>query len=230
MKIKSVFVAIPSYTGKIQHEIVVALAQWSVLRTPSRIGDVCVSSGCCDIASVRDGLAEKFLASPCTHCLWIDDDMAPTHLHVARLLIEAERLHAPVLSALCFKRMVPPTMAGIPLGGRLPDTRIVEMERIGFGCVLVARSAFEAIASGCQTYKEEGIEHRGFFRPTADDRGEDYAFSRRVREAGIKLLVDRGNIVPHVGAVKYPITPKGEAFFDPHVTVISRGDSQEAAA
>lgn len=151
--------------------------------------------GYSDIAAARNAIAEAFLrqAGPrgLDWLLWLDSDMTPRPETAARLLSVARDTSADMLSALCFRR-VPPFAAELTtLGNRgfiLDDLRgTVEVERAGFGCMLMHRRVLEQMArAGCAMF-------------TGPD--EDYKFCARARELGFRVWVDAEWDVGHLATV-----------------------------
>lgn len=234
MKIESVFVAIPTHTGSIRHEIATALLQWSNAKNmPWKLEHVSHSEGCSLITFARDRLVAGFMASGCSHLLMIDDDMAPTWPHIARLLMKAEQHDLQMLSAACYLKRLDPILAAYFPGGldAAPSpveegSTVLEVECVGAAFMLVARTVFERLQPSCPLVSSrlfsrhiampEGGMRSFFHHDTAED-SEDFAFCRRVRAAGIRIYLDAGNIVPHVGRAHYPVVPEGAAIFDPKI-------------
>jgi len=182
-----------------------------------------------DIARARNMLSAMFLASDCTHLLFVDADIDFAAADIfAMLRAMQDRADCAILGGVCPRRVV--NWAGVAraaqagaattpadlarysgefafhflhAGQSFALTDIVELERLGTGLMLIRRDVLEGVAAahpelafrpGASERKAHGIGDRAhaFFHPTIDaDSGdllsEDYAFCRRVRDAGFRI-------------------------------------------
>lgn len=189
-----------------------------------------------DVVLARTILAHAFLAdASLTHILFLDSDMG-VEPKVLRHLIG---LGAPIVGVAYPERKMdlPALAAALREDGDIERARalasgftvrmsagrkevrqgIVEAEGFGFGCVLIARSVFEAliargIAKPMVSAKLRAAGLQGeifdFFRQIAREDGdllsEDYSFCERVRALGdTQLLCFVGGGVVHVGQFPY---------------------------
>lgn len=182
------------------------------------------------ITRARDLLAAIFLASDCTHLLFIDADIdfaaddVFSMLHAMR-----ERADCAVLGAACPRRMINwPNVARAVEQGMAKDdpgalarfggefalhflhqgqsfalTDLVELTRVGTGMMLIRRDVFEGLRDrhpelAFRTDSGERVAHGigetapSFFLPMIDPDSrellsDDYAFCRRVRDAGFRI-------------------------------------------
>lgn len=133
--------------------------------------------------------------------LCVDADMVPRPDTALRLLAVAHLLGVDMLSALYFTRQSPyraalwlPGATAMARADELEGLRgVVEVEQIGFGCVLIQRRVFDAL-------------ERPWFRHPPDSPGlrEDTDFCLRARAAGFRIGVDLDHEVPHLTTM--PIT------------------------
>jgi hypothetical protein len=144
------------------------------------------------VAESREHLAEAALATESvTHVMFMDSDVMPDDIDVINRLLAAD---LPIVSGLYRNTlgsgvnawMGPNTIA---LKQQAP---IVEVERVGFGLVMVKREVFEA------------IKERPWFYLTAgkSQQGEDFYFCRKARNAGFKVCVDMRVQAKHVQYVE----------------------------
>ncbi len=185
-----------------------------------------------DVVLARTILAHSFLADPSlTHILFLDSDMGVEPAVLKRLI----GLAAPIVGVAYSERRMDLSAFAAALGETADVERaralssaftvrmsagrkevkqgIVEADGFGFGCVLIARSLFEAmIARGAAKpmvsakLRASGLkgEIYDFFRPIeradGDVLSEDYSFCERVRALGdTPLLCYVGGGVSHVG-------------------------------
>lgn len=85
-----------------------------------------------------------------------------------------------------------------------PTDRLLEVQYVGFGCVLVHRKVYEAILeSDPETRKKDEKDTYHFFDPVKDDKvnigGEDIAFCYRANKAGHKCHLDLLVHAAHLG-------------------------------
>lgn len=153
------------------------------------------------LAHQRETLAEQIVSGRHDFGLWLDDDMAfPAEtLHV---LLKRERK---IIGATCVLRTLPPKPNAVRLNGEPApwrrDLPLEQVQSIGFGAMLTARSVFET------------MRRPWFDTGWARDRfvGEDVWFCGCAREAGFKVWADHelGLRIGHVGESVF--TPAGGA-------------------
>jgi GT2 family glycosyltransferase len=141
------------------------------------------------VYDARNGAAKYFLTSDADALLFLDSDMMPPPDMLTKL-VEHDK---PIVSALAFKRVpdyepcifreVSETEAVIyhdyPKG-------LIEVAGVGMACCLIKKEVFEKVPPP-------------WFMP--GELGEDLAFCKRVREAGIPVYCDTTLICKHVGTV-----------------------------
>lgn len=182
------------------------------------------------ITRARDLLAAVFLASDCTHLLFVDADIdfAPDDVF-SMVTAMREREDCAILGAACPRRMVnwpnvahavergmakedPGALARfggefalhfLHQGQRFALTELVELTRVGTGMMLIRRDVLEALRRrhselAFRTDPGEQMAHGigeiepSFFLPMIDPDSrellsDDYAFCRRVRDAGFRI-------------------------------------------
>lgn len=142
----------------------------------------------------RSGLKEvsPFSGEPFTHFLWLDSD----HIFKPDLACQLARHNVDAVSALYFHRKGDPKPVVFVRNEKDPTgykhftilevpARLVEVDAFGFGACLIRREVFEKI-------------EEPWFCITSEC-GEDIAFARKARLAGIKLHLDGQYTIGHIG-------------------------------
>ncbi|MEM7544269.1 MAG: hypothetical protein AAF367_01935 [Pseudomonadota bacterium] len=189
-----------------------------------------------DVVVARNALAHQVLAeAECTHILFIDSDMAVDSVALRHLLsldapfagtayterhMDLQRLtnamaeepdmaRARALASNFALRMEP--------GKKKVSNQMVELDAVGFGCVLIRRTVFEALIEQkivspftSTTLRMAGLkgdiwDFFGQIEQTGGDRlSEDYSFCHRVRQLGtVPVIAYVGPGVGHVGPFMY---------------------------
>jgi len=162
------------------------------------------------IARQRQALLDTWYDSIKTDwLLWVDSDIVLT-LDVLKMLWNtADKVSRPVVSGVYFisKQMESPLMQPMPVLFNetddktkidylhpLPHNKVVQIDCAGFGLVLMHRSAI--------TRMKEKFGDDFFFAETNDHGdnfiGEDIAFFRKMKEAGVPLYAHTGALVQHM--------------------------------
>ena len=144
----------------------------------------------------RNSLTAQALASPATHFLWIDSDMADIPPDAAERLLAHD---LDIVGGLYWSRQPP----YLPVLLREVDRQVVIEENpppcgvfpcagVGAGFLLVRRQVFEAVAT------RFGFGSWWSFLP---DRGDDVSFMLRAARCGFTCHVDADLRLGHVGEV-----------------------------
>lgn len=169
-----------------------------------------------NLDAVRAALAAQALSEGFDALIWIDADISAPLEAVDRTLELALELDA-VAGALYRDRrgsgrysMVNP----VPVASDLaPMGQMFECEAIGFGLTVTPRSAFERIQASPAAVPEQTLSFLPFpVRPyfTSDVRwpeltSDDYAFCRRAREAGVRIVATLERGVAHWGVAPFSL-------------------------
>jgi len=150
----------------------------------------------------RNGLVKDFLASDAEYLLQIDSDMVFNHDALEKLLGTAERMDTPVVGGLCFSYTAAsgpfPTVGMFQDDGRVAWlSGIAGTDRAGCvtcdvtGCamLLVHRDVFDTV--GADPF-DRIVDDTGVLL------GEDISFCRRLKDAGIPVVVDTNVETGHV--------------------------------
>jgi hypothetical protein len=176
--------------------------------------------GSSNLPAARNELCARFLASPCTDLMFIDDDMQWRASDVVRLLATT----APIAGGVGRKRVDKPNSdpdvwCGHPdLGadGTLTqgDMGFVRFKKAGTGFLKISREALEQIIAakpewkgrGKDTMPEEVREKYYRFFKFADDEteiGEDFDFCNTWAALGGEIWIDPEIVLGHVGEKTY---------------------------
>lgn len=204
-----VHVGIPSHDGKVHVECMLGvLDAWS-----THISNLNVVRGSF-LPRSRDRIVSDFLAdlaSP-THLLCVDADIEWRRADLERLLeLRVEFAFGMYVG----KDGAGVTMMTSPVEVELSGHRVWEVDRCGAGFVLLTRSAVERMAQhygASDTYRDgQGRHHVGLWQ--TDGRverdgvmvaeGEDFAFCRRWRALGGRILTRPDVRLGHVGQHVY---------------------------
>lgn len=150
----------------------------------------------------RNKLAQVLLASNLTHIVMLDIDHKHPHDIIQRLarwvMADPDKW---VVGGLNFRRSYPhdPCCHVMDKDGRMyppsdwDDRKLMKVDAIGTGSIIIAREAFEA------------IQPPWFFNIYDQDKiwadrwpGEDMGFSQKCREYGINMYVDTTTTSPHI--------------------------------
>jgi hypothetical protein len=169
------------------------------------------------VARARNRAAAKFLASDCTHLLFLDTDLIFDAAQIARLISHGE----PVVAGLYPKKQVELGWVCNLLPGVEMDERGLKPVRYaGTGCLLIERSVLEAMRERWPELEydpddgdEPGVKWDffscGVYRcPETGLRrylSEDWWFCQRVLDLGLKVWMDTQVILKHVGQAVYPL-------------------------
>jgi hypothetical protein len=179
------------------------------------------------IANSRNKIVEAFLATDAKWLLMIDDDMIPSIGRpnwMKNWVPAAKNIHDTALSRHVIHKLIGAgkTIVGCAYFGRREDAplicsdqslvrdarayadRVVPVDWVGTGCILIHRSVFNDIR---EVYPELGPENPGdgfdYFRSMGHGIGEDIAFCKRAKKAGHQPHVDLSVPTFHVGYKTY---------------------------
>jgi len=180
------------------------------------------------IEHARNRLAHKFLETDAKWMMMIDDDIIPCIGRPAwfRYWVQAARnladlpLQRHVLHRLigAGKTLVGASYFGRQEGGalmasdqslapraRVYEDKVVELDWVGTGCILIHRKVFEDIRAkfGEELKLSVNDYEYDYFRPFDSAHGEDVSFCKRAKQAGHQPHLDLGLPVFHVGYKTY---------------------------
>lgn len=203
-----IFLAVPSYDGKIEPMALISILKGMELLRGNGIG--CTFSlldGDCHVDDARNGMVHAFLESDCTDMVFIDADVAFRPENLLRLVQHDAELVAGVYP----KKQDPAEFPVLPLGGERwarPDG-LVEVAGAPTGFMRIARATIEKLVEAHKDrhfYPQgptDGRPHPILFERTLEESRRwsgDYSFCRKWRAIGGKVLIDPEMDFGHVGS------------------------------
>ena len=211
---RKLFIAIPTYDGKLNIKTAYNLAQLAGMAASHGIsvyfGHM---SGCSIITVARNALVREFMNTDCTDLLFIDSDVIVGAGDVLRLL--AQSTDKDVAAGLYPRRSMDKNFfVDSPRdenGDMIFDGSMLKVNRIGTGFMMIKRHVLEKLMADhpewrYQTKPEEGgFDYAVFDFANVNGKytGEDYLFCDRVHEAGFEVWVDVEISLPHVGQEEF---------------------------
>ena len=189
---KNVFIGLPVYGGYHPHFV------HSLI--PLLMGPPCsIKLGTCVgdslVARARNKLVADFLATDCTHLLFLDSDMTFPYDALARLLSHQKD----IVGATYVRRRFPHGLLGSKIDGsaEVPTTGLVQMAEMPTGCLLIKMDCFDLIEKPYFRHKVSG-DHM---------IGEDILFCRTMTALGKEIWCDMDLSLQlgHLGQEKYTI-------------------------
>lgn len=170
------------------------------------------------VSRARNNLASQFLASDCTHLLFIDCDIVFEPWHVARLI----QHDLPLVCGMYPLKQTRPSWVSNAVPGKDVDARgLLEVREAGTGFMLVHRSVFEQMTTRypeigyTKDDNEKGTHPRfdffsvGCYTDGVTQRkrylSEDYYFCQRWRDMGGSVVLDTRIRARHIGRATYPL-------------------------
>ncbi len=140
------------------------------------------------ISSNRCQIVKRFLATDCTHLLMIDDDVVPLHNPCTMVFIDRDVVGSPALVRSEGQTMVWTAYSAhsegvgysaIDLDSVDDMFDVIEVAIVGTGCIMVKREVLENVKEPFHSmFDSDGIQ----------TYGTDFAFCRRVTDAGYKVF------------------------------------------
>lgn len=221
------FLALPVY-GAYNPHFVHSLLQLVAHRPCELVIKPCVGDSL--VARARNRLCADFLASDCTHMLFLDTDLIFSVEQIARLVSHAEQY--PLLSVIC--GLYPKKQMELGWVCNLLETPesvtrdgLQRVKYAGTGCMMISRGVLETMRSALPEIEYDpddgdspGVKWDFFATGVRNFEGrrrylsEDWMFCQRVLDLGANIWMDTQIILKHVGEAVYPLQPI-EAFAAP---------------
>ncbi len=197
-----VFIATPAFDGRVHVQYAIALAEtYALLKSHGIDIEIRVNSSGSLLVAERNRLNKAFLATDCTHILLIDSDLGWPAGAVKAMLDH----NVDVVAGLYPARGEKNVFLFRPVykedkSIEMTEQKLLKMNYIPSGFMLIKRHVLERMTAHFshlyfepknKDYKHEN-GHCLFNTEVVDGEfwGEDYVFSRRIREAGFEILVD----------------------------------------
>lgn len=208
---KTVFVATPTYDGKVHAQYALALSDTQMLL--SQMGVKLISRIHCGgslLVAERNRLITEFLESQCTHLMFIDSDIGFPPLAISKFLNYDLPFIAACYPARGEKTFIFRSFENEDKSLIVDETKtLVKMQYIPAGFMMIKR---ELILKLCENnpdlyYEPKDTKNKpGYmlFNTTLRDKefwGEDYEFCRLIRENGFDIWVDPSIQLDHAGNI-----------------------------
>lgn len=152
----------------------------------------------------RNSACQQALQNNFSWLFFLDSDVIPPHDAILRLM----RHNKPIISGVYHRRSPP---VGIPVMQKpagqwivnYPPNKVIEVDVVGAGCLLIRRDLLEAVAKQPQRAGKPWFDWRVDMMghlPKEECMSEDFTFCRHVkRQLGIPILVDTSVQCSHIG-------------------------------
>jgi hypothetical protein len=226
MSANKIFLALPIY-GAVPAQFMQCMIRLSQAAKPPCQIKIRQLNGDSLVARARNTLTADFLASDCSHLMFVDSDLVFNVDQIGRLL----KRDVPLIGGLYPKkqegdlRWVMNALEGEP---EEVGQGLVQVKYIGTGFMLISRSVFEKMITffGDRIqYKEDStgrIEHdfwsTGVYQfPDGTRRylSEDWFFCQRWLDLGGAVWADTSVILQHIGQAVYPLQSQEEQMLTP---------------
>lgn len=215
---RKLFVAIPTYDGKLSIKLAYTLAALMPMAMQHgisvKLGHV---SGCSIITMARNMLVDQFLDSECTELLFIDSDVIAQPEDILRLMAQSGDKD---ITAGSYPRRAKDRKFFMDLyfdeNNELEfDGSMMRIQRVGTGFMLIRRNVIEHLAKKADKYLgQDGVGQVAsvFEFSMLDGKfvGEDYTFCDKARAEGYKVWLDVEISLPHVGQEEFTNDFKNE--------------------
>lgn len=226
------FLAIPTYGGMNPHFVQSLLRL--MLHRPRPFGiqlGLCIGDSL--VSRARNKLCADFLASDCTHLLFIDSDLVFDPAHIFRLADHAARGVEIAAGLYAKKQKDLGWVCNMLDEDEGPNAHgLQRVKYAGTGCLLFSRRVLEAMRAALPEIEydpddgEQGVKWDFFatgvrvFEWGAGTPArrrylsEDWMFCQRALDLGFDIWMDTGVVMKHVGECVYPLQ-EIESFADP---------------
>ena len=220
------FLALPVY-GAYNAHFVHCLLQLVASRPCQIVVRPCVGDSL--VARARNRLCAEFLASDCTHLLFLDTDLIFSVDHIARLVQHAQFPELKVICGLNPKKQLELGWVCNVFDEEQPvhEDGLQRVKYAGTGCMLIARSllndmrlALPEIEYDPDEGDSPGIKWDFFttgvrvFNGRRRYLSEDWMFCQRILDLGHDIWMDTQIVLKHVGEMVYPLQAI-ESFAEP---------------
>lgn len=214
MEQPSIYISTPCHSGKVDINYHASMMMTMKFLGENRIQHMmnyAVSTG---IDAARSRHATEFLNTPCTHIMFIDDDMA----WAPDLILRMAQFDVDIIGVPYRKKTVTPIKFTVTHKEK-PDSlllvpSVIEVDGIATGMMLIKREIFEKLlplVPAIQYVKDGPIINMFFHHEFVEEpitgiktyMSEDFNFCRMARENGFKVWAYTDEEVVHMGNVAY---------------------------
>lgn len=208
-------IATPSYGGTVTTQYLVSLFETQADLNARRIHHRLLMIATASVEKARNMLVANFMATDCTHLLFIDVDQGWKPVNVLRLLT----MDRDVIGIAARKKTTQPVWAVNFISDEaLVENGAMEVAEVGTGFLMIQRTVIEQMFRAYPQFKievkgdaEEAEEIRPHYYAlfqnelTQDGayRSEDLTFCNRWREIGGRVWVDPHGDIVHVGTCEF---------------------------
>lgn len=209
---RKVFVAIPTYDGRLNIKTAYNLAQLMPRAFQHGVSfHLSHMSGCSLITMARNSLVNEFLKTDCTELLFIDSDVVADGDDILRLVAQATNKD---IAAGLYPRRATDKFFFLDIprteeGDMIFDGSMLKVNRVGTGFMLIKRYVFEKLRDEHPEWEYQAKENENIYAffdlAVMEGRyvGEDYLFCDRAKKAGFECWVDVEISLPHVGQEEF---------------------------
>lgn len=143
----------------------------------------------------------KFLASDCTHLLWIDNDVIPDYGFLSRAILKDSDIYSGRVPFWPMQFSNPMICAGHKVQEKyrfinptIQYDEPIDVDFCGFGCVMIKRQVIEKLKSkyGGNMVRQE-FSDIGFIT-----KGIDIIFCELAKSEGFRIILDNGPIMNQI--------------------------------
>lgn len=236
---KKLYIAIPSYDGRLFAQFFISLMQFLMTGSPALSAPpyINILTGESHINRARNRIVKGFLETDATHLLFIDSDISFKPEDITRLLSH----DLPIVGGLYPKKEVGEpqwVVNALEEGSEADADGLQEVKYVGTGFMLIARSVFElmihentlvrypsihdptevTMMKTCHiAYEDDSSARLGtiwnfFHAGIVGNRflSEDWYFCHEWKRMGGKIYADTKVQLGHTGTVTFPVTFKQE--------------------
>ena len=223
---KNIFIATPCYGGMVTQEFTQSLLKFLVSCFQNKVNcHVELAGGESLITRGRNHLVSKFMASDCTHLMFIDADIDFEGNDILKLLQHNLPIVCGAYPTKSLEQRYVINLRNEDKIGFFPNTKVVEVLNSGTGFMMIKRETIEDMKvaypelhyegdfdGGYQTlegYSDEEVKAMRanlyslfdtIHEPNSNDYlSEDYAFCKRWRGAGGSIFIDTSILLNHIG-------------------------------
>ena len=152
----------------------------------------------------RNTVVQHAMQVGASHVFFLDSDVIPPRDAILRLLVHNE----PFISGVYFRRSPPNSVPVMIKNGQWITNyqrgRIVEVDLVGAGCLLLRRDMLEKLPPQRpgEPWFDWRVNQRGIL-PEGECLSEDFTLCQHARRHGYKVLVDTSIVCQHVGFASF---------------------------